>query len=398
MYAVNIVNTSGPPQYMSMKTVKNAQKRPIVAPPGLKGVIVAETQVGGVRGQEGYFHYRGQNAVELARSSSFEEVAGLLLGSSVELKRALGAARVCDDELTPLVAAIAKRSSPLSGLGTLLPLVGGSRPSIDLTPLERRALVVHLVGAAPVLLAQLHRFRTGATPLRADPEAPHAHDYLRLVTGAASTELASAVERYLILTMDHGFNASTFTSRVVTSTGASVGGAFAAAVAALSGPLHGGAPSRVLDMLDAIGDEENTEAWASAAMKRGDKIMGFGHAVYRADDPRSSLLREVALGLGGPLVKRATDVEARMLAFLKERKPDATLVTNVEYYAAIVLHMAGIPQSMFTPTFTASRVVGWGAHILEQANNNKIIRPSAHYVGPEAVSGEGALVRDSRVS
>lgn len=365
-----------------METAKSTQKQALVAPPGLKGMIVAETQVGGVRGQEGYFHYRGQNAVELARSSSFEEVAALLLGGE-ELKHALGAARLIDDELTPLVAAIAKRSSPLNGLGTLLPLIVDSRPSIDLTPLERRALVVRVIGATPVLLARLHRFREGASPLRADPKAPHAHDYLRLVTGAASPELASAVERYLVLTMDHGFNASTFTSRVVTSTGASVGSAFAAAVGALSGPLHGGAPSRVLDMLEAIGDEANTEAWASAAMERGDKVMGFGHAVYRTGDPRSSLLREVALGLGGPLVKRAAKVEARMLAFLKERKPNATLVTNVEYYAAIVLHLAGIPQSMFTPTFTASRVVGWGAHILEQANNNKIIRPSARYVGPE---------------
>ncbi|MFK7998321.1 MAG: citrate/2-methylcitrate synthase [Polyangiales bacterium] len=365
-----------------METAKNTTKSPLVAPPGLKGMIVAETQVGGVRGQEGYFHYRGRNAVELARSSSFERVAALLLGGDA-IANALGEARAQDEALEPLVAAIAKRSTPLQGLGTLLPLLGDQRPSIDLTPLERQALVVRVIGAAPVLLAQLHRIRIGDAPLLADPAAPHAHDYLRLVTGSASNELASAVERYLILTMDHGFNASTFTSRVVTSTGASVGNAFGAAVGALSGPLHGGAPSRVLDMIEAIGDETNTESWATAAMERGDKIMGFGHAVYRAGDPRSSLLRDVALGLGGPLVKRAASIETRMLAFLKERKPNATLVTNVEYYAAIVLHLAGIPQSMFTPTFTASRVVGWGAHILEQANNNKIIRPSARYVGPE---------------
>ena len=379
MYAVNIVNAREQSQSMTMETAKITQKPPIVTPPGLKGVIVADTQVGEVRGQEGYFHYRGQNAVELARGSSFEEVASLLLGSE-EVKAGLGAARICDKTWTPLVAAIAKRSSPLQGLSALLPLIGDTRPSLDLTPGERSALALRVVGATPALLAQMHRLRTGATPLSADPDAPHAHDFLRLVTGAASPELASAVERYLILTMDHGFNASTFTARVVTSTGASVGSAFAAATLALSGPLHGGAPSRVLDMLDAIGDAENTEAWACNALERGDKIMGFGHAVYRADVPRSSLLREVALGLGGPLVKRAAKVETRMLAFLKERKPNAILVTNVEYYAAIVLHLAGIPQSMFTPTFTASRVVGWGAHILEQANNNKIIRPSARYV------------------
>ena len=387
MYAVNIVNTCTKTQCVLMKTTeatKTPAKSSLIAPPGLKGLIVAETQVGGVRGQEGYFHYRGQNAVELARSSSFEQVAALLLGIGdvPELARMLGAARVSDETLTPLIQAIAKRATPLNALAALLPLIGGARPSIDLTPAERQDVVIRVIGAVPVLLAQLHRFRIDAAPLSADPDAPHASDYLRLVTGSSSAELASAVERYLNLTMDHGFNASTFTSRVVTSTGASASGAFAAAVAALSGPLHGGAPSRVLDMLDAIGDEENTEAWASKAMERGDKIMGFGHAVYRADDPRSSLLREAALELGGPLVRRAARIESRMLDFLKEKKPRATIVTNVEYYAAIVLHLAGIPQSMFTPTFAASRVVGWGAHILEQANNNKIIRPSARYVGP----------------
>lgn len=369
---------------MVMKTAKIPTNEILTAPPGLKGLIVAETRVGGVRGEEGYFHYRGQNAVELARSSSFEAVAGLLLDFDdiSELTRVLGTGRATDETLTPLVAALAKRATPLNALGSLLPLIGGSQPNIDLSPLERRDAVVRVIGAVPAVLAQLHRLRIDAAPLYADPSAPHASDYLRLVSGSSSTELASAVERYLNLTMDHGFNASTFTSRVVTSTGASIGGAFAAAVAALSGPLHGGAPSRVLDMLDAIGDEENTETWATSAMERGDKIMGFGHAVYRADDPRSSLLREVAVGLGGALVKRATQIEARMLNFLKHKKPHATIVTNVEYYAAIVLHLAGIPQSMFTPTFTASRVVGWGAHILEQANNNKIIRPSARYVGP----------------
>jgi citrate synthase len=188
------------------------------------------------------------------------------------------------------------------------------------------------------------------------------------------------------LTADHGFNASTFTSRVVTSTGAGVSSAFAAAVGALSGPLHGGAPSRVLDMIEAIGDPANTEAFARTELEAGRKLMGFGHAVYRADDPRSLLLREVAVGLGGELVERSLDIEQRMLDFLAEYKPEATIVTNVEFYAAVVLHLAGIPQEMFTPTFTTSRVVGWGAHVLEQAANNKIMRPKARYVGPEIAS------------
>lgn len=220
------------------------------------------------------------------------------------------------------------------------------------------------------------------TPLAPDPALSHAADYVRMVTGTApSVDHARAVERYLALTADHGFNASTFTSRVITSTGADIGGVLAGAVAALSGPLHGGAPSRVLDMIDAIGDPTDTERWARAELDHGRKLMGFGHAVYRSDDPRSLLLRETALGLGGELVDRAVEIERRMLSLLQTWKPDARIVTNVEFYAAIVLHLAGIPQDMFTPTFATSRIVGWSAHLLEQAADNKIMRPTANYVG-----------------
>jgi citrate synthase len=195
------------------------------------------------------------------------------------------------------------------------------------------------------------------------------------------------LETYLSLTVDHGFNASTFTSRVVASTGAGVGSSLGAAVGALSGPLHGGAPSRVLDMLDSIGSPSNTEAWAQQRLESGEKLMGFGHAVYRADDPRSLLLREVAVGFGGELVDRAQEVEGRMLALLRRWKPNATIVTNVEFYAAVVLTLAGIPQELFSPTFATSRVLGWSAHLLEQSADNKIMRPSARYVGPEPARG-----------
>jgi len=207
-----------------------------------------------------------------------------------------------------------------------------------------------------------------------------------MITGTApDPHRARAVERYLSLTADHGFNASTFTARVITSTGADVGGILAGALAALSGPLHGGAPSRVLDMIDAIGDPVETERWAAVELAAGRKLMGFGHAVYRAEDPRGVLLRRTAIDLGGEIVDRAVAIEERMLALLRRTKPDAVIVTNVEFYAAIVLHLAGIPQDMFTPTFAVSRIVGWSAHLLEQAALAKIIRPSAHYVGPPIV-------------
>ncbi len=366
-----------------------AQDTRPVAPPGLKGLVVADTSIGAVRGEEGFYHYRQYPAPSVARARSFEATAHLLLEGhlpSVEeeaqFQSALGEARVLPAFLLPLIEEIAPRVSPLVGLRTLLPLLTGEVPSMDLSPQARRAEALRVVGATPALLAAFFRAQQGLPIVPASPDRSHAADYLAMLTGNVPTaEVGRAVGVYLALTADHGFNASTFTGRVVTSTGASVGGALASAIAALSGPLHGGAPSRVLDMLEAIGDPARTESYAREVLAEGGKVMGFGHAVYRAGDPRSALLREVALSMGGPLVERAFEVESRMLAFLAEWKPSATLVTNVEFYAAVVLHLAGVPQSMFTPTFATSRMVGWAAHVLEQAANNKIIRPSARYVG-----------------
>jgi citrate synthase len=192
---------------------------------------------------------------------------------------------------------------------------------------------------------------------------------------------ARALEQYLILTIDHGFNASTFTARVVASTGADLADVVGAALGALAGPLHGGAPSRALDAVDAIGDPAGTEAWVEAELAAGRRIMGFGHAIYRDVDPRSSLLRAIALGLGGEVVDRAVDVEARVLSVLRRAKPDRPLPSNVEFFAGVVMATAGLPRSMFTPTFAVSRTVGWCAHAVEQSAQNKLIRPSSRYVG-----------------
>jgi citrate synthase len=374
----------------------------LVAPPGLKGLVVAETTIGGVRGEEGFFHYRQHDGVEIARHQTFEAAAALLIdgalptaGQESLLRAELAAGR----NLEPAVMAVLRElaglvSSPLAGLRAAISLVVDDTPTLDLDQQQRRSQALRVAGAVPSVLAGFHRISNGKVPLAADPGLGHAADYVRMVTGSTPTpRLARAVETYLLLTAEHGFNASTFTARVVTSTGASVASAMAAAVGALSGPLHGGAPSRVLDMLDDIGEPAATEAWARQQLASGKAVMGFGHAVYRAGDPRSALLREVAMGLGGDLVARAAEIEERMLRVLAGWKPEATIVTNVEYYAAVVLHLAGIPQAMFTPTFTTSRVIGWAAHILEQAAANKIMRPQSRYVGPEPrrVSAEPAL-------
>ena len=354
----------------------------INAPAGLKGVVVADTAVGDVRGAEGFYHYRDHSAVELARRSSFEAVWGLVLDG--DLSTPVRPDRSVAPDVWPLVDAIAGRTDdPVVGLRTLLPLVVPARPTLDLTPHERRADALRVAAVTPTLLAALHRRMHGLDVVEPDPALGHAVDYLRMVTGELPDEQsAGALEAYLIATIDHGFNASTFTARVVTSTGADVVSAVVAASGALSGPLHGGAPGRALEMIEAIGDSAATEAWLAPRLDRGDKVMGFGHAVYRTEDPRSRLLKEVALDLGGELVDDAVEIEAEILRVLRARKPDHPIQANVEFFAAVVMELCGMPREMFTPTFTVSRIVGWTAHILEQAAANKIIRPSARYVGP----------------
>jgi citrate synthase len=246
---------------------------------------------------------------------------------------------------------------------------------MDISPDERHRNAHRLIAAMPTLVASLHRGEV------VEPRADlgHVAGYLAMLTGAEpSPEVARALEKYLILTIDHGFNASTFTARVIASTGADLGAAVVGGLAALSGPRHGGSPSRVLDMLDAVEASGDIRGWMQSEMRAGRRLMGFGHAVYRAPDPRSELLRGVALEIAPERGALAVEVEREALDLLAGRR----LVTNVELYAAVVLEACGIPRSCFTATFACSRVVGWCAHVLEQAEDGKIIRPDAHYVGP----------------
>lgn len=367
-------------------------------PPGLKGLEVAETTVGDVRGAEGFYHYRQHSAVELAAARPFEDVWQLLVDG--DLPRDAAARAAFADEVRPLrrlpdavldalpaVAAASRGAGPLDGLRSAVSLLGaacGMRPLWDLDGPARRADLLRLAAATPALVAALHRAGRGEAPIEPDTGLGHAADYLRMLTGTTPDPgRAAALERYLVLAVDHGFNASTFTARVVTSTGADAAAAITAAIGALSGPLHGGAPSRALDTLEEIGTPDRAEAWVRAALARGERIMGFGHPVYRTADPRNVALRAVATGLGGPRVALAVEVEAVVERLLAELRPDRPLRANIEFYAGVVMEACGLAPELFTPTFAVARVVGWCANIAEQAASRTIIRPSARYVGVE---------------
>ncbi len=369
----------------------------LVAPPGLAGVIVATTALSDVRGQQGFYHYRQYDAVDLARSCSIEEVWHLLLRGHLPDEAELAAFRATfadaqrlPDHVTTALAALATATpdgiSPMTQLRTALSMLGGAldlTPVWDLSPEERERDAIRVAAQVPVITAAAYRRSQGLDPLDPRPDLGYTANHLWMITGTEpAPEHVCAVERYLCLTVDHGFNASTFTARVVASTGADVAACVVAALGALSGPLHGGAPSRALDSLDAIGTPENARPWADAQLAAGHRIMGFGHAIYRGKDPRSELLRETAEELGGPLAELAVAAESAIDAALDAARPDRTLRANVEFYAGVVMHECGIPREMFTPTFAVSRAMGWTAHILEQARERKIIRPSARYAGP----------------
>lgn len=368
-----------------------------LAPRGLEGVAVAETTVGDVRGEEGFFHYRGYNATELARRCSFEQVWHLLVDGELpdgNQLRIFRARTVLDRALPHGVLPVLERLAALPGytpLGALRSAVSVAaaaldvQPTLDQSPEQVRADALRLASLTPVLLMSMYRLRQGKEPVPPSPELDYASNYLYMLSGSApEAGAARALEAYLILTMDHGFNSSTFTSRVITSTGSDMGSALTGAIGALAGPLHGGAPSRALAMLDAIGTPDRAEAYLRREIEAGNRLMGFGHRVYKTDDPRSVLLRDVATELGGPQVDFARHVEETALRVLHELKPGRRLYTNVEFYAGVVMNSVGVPRDMFTPTFACSRTVGWTAAIIEQAANNRLIRPSALYVGPRA--------------
>ncbi len=355
---------------------------------GLEGIVAATTALSKVEGTAGRLIYRGYNIHDLARTTSFEEVAHLLwfghlpnAGELTQLKQKLAAERLLPGEVTAVLRNLPRTAEPMDALRTAASAWGTiaikGKPTIE--------QAISLTARFPLFLATFHRMRLGLEILQPRAELGHAANYLYLLTGKLPEEQhVQALDAYLVLLADHGMNASTFTARVVASTEADIVSAVVAAIGALKGPLHGGAPSEVLEMLQAIGTTDNAEPWLRGAMSGGKRLMGFGHRVYKAEDPRADELRDLARLANPQEFVLARRVEELALELLEEQKPGRRLYTNVEFYSAVLLAAVGLPGDLFTPTFAASRVAGWTAHILEQVSNNRLIRPESDYTGPLA--------------
>jgi citrate synthase len=370
---------------------------PYEAPAGLAGVSVARTQVSDVLGRQGFYHYRGYNAVDIARRGRVEDAWHLLLRGELPTaqQRAAFASqaaawRKLPEGVADLLEAIARQSPPgsLASLRTAISLSAqalGCKAWTDQRAEETAEQAARLSALMPVLAAALFRLSSGLDMIPPRADLSYSANYLYMITGDVPADQSRyAVERYLMLTIDHGFNNSTFTSRVIASSGADLGAVVSGAIGALSGPFHGGAPARVFDMLDAIGSPDNAEPWLRHAIEHGDKLMGFGHRIYKTIDPRSQLLHEVARELHSERVEFSEIVEKTAVELLAELKPGRELYANVEFYAGVVLEAAGLPREMFSATFACSRIIGWMANVLEQIGDNRIFRPLAHYDGPPA--------------
>lgn len=355
---------------------------------GLEGIAVAETDLSLVDGQNGLLVYRGYWARDLAIHHTFEEVAHLLwyghLPNEQELqalKEKLKANRALPDHVKKALDQIPADVDMMSVLRTGVSLLG--EPSHAWPPTLDQVIAV--TAKMPTIVAYRKARLDGRAFVEPRADLDHTANYLYMLKGEVpSAAHVRALDAYLILTQEHGMNASTFSARVVASTQSDLISAITAAIGALKGPLHGGAPSEVTEMIEAIGTKENAEPWLRAKLEKGERLMGFGHRVYKTIDPRATALRVVASELSGddPWFALATHVEQVGLKLLEEYKPGRKLNTNVEFFAAAVMRAVGLDDELFTPTFAVSRVVGWSAHVLEQAKNNRIIRPQSNYIGP----------------
>ena len=351
---------------------------PTASSSGLDGVVAADTALSHVDGALGRLVIAGHDVETLTETARFEDVAAALwraAGLAVD-PAALGAGRV---EAAERLRRLGDALDAADGMDALRAGVAHVAPTGELAVDAAR-----VTGAVAVIAAAWARRRAGLPAVAPDPSASHAADLLRMVTGeVADAARVRAMDAYLVTVSDHGMNASTFAARVVASTGSDVVSAVVAAIGALKGPLHGGAPGPVLDMLDAIGTPDGAEPWLRAELAAGRRIMGMGHRIYRVRDPRAAVLERAltALDADAGRLPRARAVESPAARLLRDRRPDRPLCANVEFYTAVLLDAVGLPRTLFTPTFAIARVAGWTAHVAEQVATGRLIRPASRYVG-----------------
>ncbi|PPA70924.1 citrate synthase/methylcitrate synthase [Jeotgalibacillus proteolyticus] len=354
---------------------------------GLEGVVATDTKISLVDGQNGRLIYRGYDAKELSLAYTFEEVCFLLWNGHLpdqnelaELSQQFRKGRELPEHTRKILKELPQDMSMMGVIRTCL-------SSLENTFFSWPPTIEQAVAATstvPVIIASRMAYLAGKEPLKSDDSLDHVANYLYLIHEKQPSETQiKALTVYCILTMEHGMNASTFASRVIASTESDLISSVAGAIGAMKGPLHGGAPSEVTHMLNDIGSKERAEAWITAKLENKEKLMGFGHRVYKTTDPRSEALKEMTKQLAGEnsWLDLAYHVEEIALRLLDYYKPGRRLYTNVEFYAAAILKAVELPSELFTPTFTASRMVGWTANIIEQSQDNRIFRPQSIYTG-----------------
>ena len=350
--------------------------------PGLKGVVAGETALAMIDGDAGRLRYRGYPIGELVERGTYAAVAELLWTGEWEPDAHLACAPL-PPEVVDILRRLPAEANGMDALRTTVSAWGAIERRVWPPTVDQARAVTAL---APSALAAFARIGDGLDPIEPDPDLGLAAGFLYQLRGERPDQAsARALDAYFIVGAEHGFNASTFAARVIISTHSDIASAVAGAIGALKGPWHGGAPSEVVDQIHEMGSVDRAEAWIRATLARGDRLMGFGHRVYRAYDPRAAALRTVAEGLSevADWLQTAVAVEEIALRVLAEFKPDYPIKTNVEYYAAAVLQGVGLPPNLFPATFALARHAGWTAHCLEQAAADVLIRPDVRYVGPD---------------
>jgi citrate synthase len=349
--------------------------------PGLEGVIAAETGLGYVDGERGRLLYRGYRIGDLVEHGSYPAVANLLWTGEWDASHRLPTAQLPDAVLDTL-RALPTSAKPMDALRTAVSAWGATQElAWPPTPEQARALTAF----SPTALAAFARLRAGKDPIDPDPSLNLVEGFLYQLKGTKPDPgTARSLDAYFIVGAEHGLNASTFAARVITSTRSDLASAVSGAIGALKGPLHGGAPSEVVEQIHQVGSPERAEQWVNETLDKGERLMGFGHRVYRAYDPRAAALRKVAESMDHPpeWLALAAAVEDVALRVLEQRHPERALKTNVEFYAAPVLMGVGLTPDLFPATFALARHAGWTAHVIEQAADNRLIRPDARYIGP----------------